>query len=911
MATRMLKTKLFVPPLRQEIVARSQLVALLDGVQKRPFALISAPAGFGKTTLVVEWIKEKAEGRRMKDELLPSQTAWLSLEEADNDPIRFLRYVVAALQTAVPDLPDDVTGLLDEQTPFAVDGVLTDLLNALTAVSHPIILVLDDYHLIEDDDIHSGIAFLLDHMPANLHLIMTTRQDPPLPLARLRGRDLLVEIRQTDLAFSEAEAAQFLNEVMGLSLTEIAVGALADRTEGWITGLQMAALSMRGQDDVDNFLTAFTGSHRYVLDYLMEEVWQRQSSEIQHFLLQTAVLEELCAGLCDAVLAIGDFAISNLQSQEILEHLDRTNLFIIPLDDARLWYRYHHLFADLLRQRLAKMAPERVPVLHELAGNWYEENGRFPEAIHHYLQSARQDRAAELILQVAEEYLMRSEVDTLLDWIDSLLHDAMGEHPLLFVYQAGAMLLAGQSFKTIQEYLHQALDHSEGEATGEVNVLRGLIAAFQGEAEASEYYSQMALRLLPEENLFLRSLVIQNMALAQALNGDVESVISGLLAAAGVCAEAGNVMSQVICLTHVAEFAIWGGRLHAAKDYYEQAMALAVDAQQRPLPIMGIAKMGLGEVYREWNQLEQAAALSEEGLGLINRWGQIGGLDGYIWSSRIKQAQGDSEGARLAIEKATELAARFDASQIDDYMVGVFRARFEIAQGRVKTAVRWIEESGILDDSLPETPYHMWEMGRMTLLPLALAQQDYAKALTLIADILIQAEAKGRQGVVIDVLTWQAVAYFHDNQHLEAQTSLQKALVLAEPERYMRIFLDKGDPILRLLLMLQQTNKQPNLQNYIIQLLDAFRSPVSNPSVGSLQGQQFPLQDSLSERELEVLRLIAAGYNNRQIADQLFVARSTVKTHINNIYGKLGVSNREAAISCAQELRLIENDKLL
>jgi LuxR family maltose regulon positive regulatory protein len=911
MAMRILKTKLFVPPLRQEIVARPQLMARLDGLQQRPLALISAPAGYGKTTLVANWLNEKAVKSSFK-------TAWLSLEESDNDPVRFLRYVVAAVQTAVPELPDDVTRMLDEHGMVAVDGFLTDLLNALTAtstgsvhaVSHPIILVLDDYHLIQDGDIHEGIAFLLDHVPPNLHVIMTTREDPPLPLARLRGRRQLVEIRQADLAFSEAEAAEFLNDVMGLSLAEEAVAALAARTEGWITGLQMAALSMQGQDDVDAFLAAFTGSHRYVLDYLMEEVWQRQSPEIQHFLLQTAVLDELCAELCDAVLGTrdqrletGNSPIPSRQSQEILEYLDRTNLFVIPLDEGRQWYRYHHLFAELLQQRLSHSAPERVPVLHALAGKWYEENGSLPEAIEHYLAGEDYDPAATLILQLADEYMMRSENDTLLSWVGALPHDVIGERPLLFVYQAGAYLLAGMSFTTIEDHLKEALDHSEGTASAEVNVLRSLLAIFRADIEESEQLSQNALQLLPEENKFLRSLVVQNLALVKSINHDIESIVAGLLDAAKVCAAAGNVMSQVVCLSHAGEFSIYGGHLNEAKIYYEQAIETAVDSQKRPLPIMGIAKMGLGELHREWNDLDTAAALAEEGLALIQRWGALGGIDGYIWLARVKQAQGDEAGAVAAMEKAAEITARFDASELDDYMVGIFRARLDIEQGQIETAVRWFEESDLHNDDWADTPYHMWEAICLTLIRLTIAQQNYQKALDQINELIPRAEQMKRFGNVIDALVLKAVVYFSNNQRQEAQDALQKALALAEPEQYCRIFIDKGEPIRQLLLTLQQTNQPPNLQTYITQLLAAFESPVSSRQSSIIYPQSSI--DPLSERELEVLQLIVAGYTNRQIADQLFVAQSTIKTHINNIYSKLDVSSRSEAITRAQELRLI------
>jgi LuxR family maltose regulon positive regulatory protein len=899
----MIKTKLSVPPLRQGLVPRLQLIARLNEVQQRPLALISAPGGFGKTTLVVNWLNQQP-GRELSVE--PSGVAWLSLEKSDNDPARFWRYVLAALQTAVPDLPEQLTAVLEAQLPLAVEGLLTDLLNALTAVSGPLFLVLDDYHLLQDPAIQQGMTFLLDHLPPPLHLILITRQDPPLSLARWRGQDLLVEIRQSELAFSETEAAQFLNDIMGLSLTDEAVAVLAARTEGWIAGLQMAALSMRDRDDVDSFLDAFTGSHRYVADYLMDEVWQHQSPQIQFFLLQTAVLDELYAPLCARLLTAanaeeraGQTLPSTADCQAILEKLERTNLFIIPLDDTRQQYRYHHLFAGMLRQRLAQAGPERAARLHDRAGSWYEENERFPEAIEHYLQGELQQKAALLIEKIAETVLMRSEIDTLLNWLAALNHEAKRERPLLFVYQAGASLLAGKPFELIERELQEALTHSEGATAAEVHVLQGLIAAFRGDATAGEKLSEAALDLLPEDARFLRSLVAQNMALIQLVEGDVNQAMPSLRGAAELCASAGNVMSQVICLAHAGELAIVAGQLLAAQAYYEEAVALAVDGRQRPLPIMGIAKMGLGELYREWNRLQRAAALSQEGLALIQGWGQVGQMDGYIWSAQIRQAQGDEAGAVEAMRRAAELALRFDASQIDDVMVGLYRARLDIQQGRVETARHWLVETGVPDAALAETPYHIWELGRLTLIYLAIARQKSASALELVADLLPHALAKGRLGIAIDLLVLQGLAAFHHNQPHEALAALQQALALAAPEGYIRTFIDKGDPIRQLLLLAgQQANLQPDLHAYVDKLLATFAPPL--PAFAAHHKQQRDLVEPLSEREIEVLQRIVAGYSNREIAAQLTIAHSTVKTHINNIYSKLGVQTRSEAIERAQ-----------
>ncbi|KAA3653570.1 MAG: hypothetical protein DWQ04_35145 [Chloroflexi bacterium] len=911
MTATILQTKLYMPPARLELVARPRLAAILHRALSVPLTLVSAPAGFGKTTLVTNWIQQQPE---------KAAFAWLSLDERDNDPVRFLSYVVAALNTAVSDLSNDALTMLQNRQSLMIDVVLTQLLNELTAVSHPIILVLDDYHLIEDDDIHQGLAFVLDHIPNNFHLIVNTRSDPPLPLSRLRGRRQLVEIRQSDLAFSLEETTQFLNDLMKLDLSVDAVNALTERTEGWITGLQMAAVSMQGHTDLAGYVQAFTGSNRYVLDYLMEEVWQRQSPAIQDFLMKTAVLDELTGPLCDALVASGEWQVASgnsalrsqplALSQEVLAFLDRTNLFVIPLDDDRQWYRYHHLFVDLLRQRLRQTQPQLALQLHHRAGEWYAENGRLSTAINHYLQATSFENAAALIELVAEDYLMRSEVETLLHWIGALPNEMLRERPLLYVYQAGAFLINGQSLVAIESQLEASLTDSEGATSGEVNVMRGLMAAFRGDVEESQILSELALKIMPSANHFLRSLVSQNMALAMALHGDVKLVIDKLMEAAEISAAADNIMSQVICLAHVGEFHIAGGRLRDARNVYQQCVELAVDDGKRPLPIAGIPQMGLGEIYREWNQLDKAEELLTQGLNNIHRWGEIGAMDGYIWLSRLRQAQGDFAGAQIAIEQATNIAVRFDASVMDDYLVGVHRTRLDIQQGRLETAVRWVKSVKLVDKTLENTPYHFWEIGRVTLIHLYLAQQSYSTALNILTDLLPRATRLGRAGVIIDALSLQAIAYFHTKQQDKAVTALQEALTLAEPEQYIRIFLDKGEPIQKLLIELLKKPVPLTQQAYIQKLL-------SNQVSGG-RFQQEPgthhspltthhpsLIDPLSNRELEVLRLIATGATNREIAGQLVVAVSTIKTHINNIYGKLGVTRRPHAITRARELSLL------
>lgn len=868
-------------------MTRPYLLAQLDHGWQRPLILLSAPAGFGKTTLVAHWIAHWADRQTRR----PPLFAWLSLDENDNDPVRFLAYLLASLQTAVPSLPTETQEALHAGQP-AGPGLLTTLLNDLTAVADPLLLVLDDYHLIQDERIHEMVVFLLDRAPDNFHLLLTTREDPPLPLARLRGRSQLLELRQVDLAFSQDETAQFLTGVMGLALTAADTAILAARTEGWITGLQMAALSLRGRDDVAGFVAAFTGSHRFVLDYLMEEVLQRQPPEIQYFLRQTAVLDQLCGPLCDYLLP--DLASAG---QQTLEYLERANLFVVPLDDERCWYRYHHLFADLLRQRLAQSGAAQIARLQRRAGDWCAANGRVPEAIDYFIRAGAYSAAADLVAAVAEEYLMRSEILTLLGWFKALPEEEIRARPMLCIYHAGAMLITLEPLSAIEARLQQALTHKTGQTGGEVNIIQALITLLRGDIAQSIAQSQQALALIPAESLFLRSLVMQNLAFTHTLQGDIPVAVDLLLAAAREGEAAGNVMSQVISLAHAAEMMIYGGRLFEAQKLYEGAYEVAAAGRKRPLPIAGMALSGLGEIWREWNDLDKAEQYVTTGLELVHAWGDVGALDGYIWLTRLRQSQGDAAGARRAMAQSDDIAHRFDTTELDDVFVSLYRARLDVLQGRLETAVQWAETCAILQQPADEAPYHLWEIGRTTLawLQLALGHRDEAAA--ILQDLLPRSQAKGRIGMAIEQMILLAVVHDAAGRQTAALAALKEALTLAQPERYARIFLDRGDVMRRLLAQLL-TGPLPNsLAIYAHSLLTAFDSPSAV--------RQTTLAESLSERELEVLRLIVAGYSNREIARQLVVAVSTVKSHVNAIYAKLGVSRRAQAIARAHELALV------
>jgi LuxR family maltose regulon positive regulatory protein len=940
MATPLLTTKLYIPPIRPELVPRPRLIERLNMGLQGKLILISAPAGSGKTTLLSEWIAgcEPHIG-----------VAWVSLDERDNDPARFLAYLVAACrrcpsgsQKIQPNLGEGVLDALQSPRPPPVEDLLTPLLNQINSLPDHLVLVLDDYHLITARPVHEALIFLLDHLPANMHLVIATRSDPPLPLARLRGRGQLTELRQTDLRFTLDEVTEFLNQVMGLALSVDEVAALAARTEGWIAGLQMAAVSIQGQDmgRVASFIQAFTGSDRYILDYLVEEVLQGQPKRVQTFLLQTAILTRLSGPLCDAVVGIEEptdwrqegslpgHLSAAASGREILEYLERTNLFVVPLDDRRAWYRYHRLFADLLQQRLHQLRPELAPTLHRRASAWYEQNGLMAEAIDHAVSAGDFERAADLIERAAETTLMRSEVATLQSWLEALPDDLVRTRPLLCVYHAWLLLLSGHPLDMAEARLQEAIDTDvSGTISGEVAVFRALIATYQGDTRRSAELAHQALELLPEKSLFLRSLVAGFLGLNYFYRGDVVTAREALEEAVRIGQAVGNLMNTVLALCHLAELSILQGQLHQARAFYNQALELAVDEQGRPRPIAGIALTGLGNLLQEWNDLEGAARHISQGIELIKNWGEVGAISGYIALARLKQVQGDVRGANDMIQKARQLAIKFDAMEMDDILVAAIQARLWLDQDNLEAASHWVEAREVAGD------FDSWVSAKQNDRTLSLAQAiEYVtlarvyiardqddKALAMLAALLQVAERAGWLGFVIEILILQVLAFQKQDNTLQAIATLERALSLAEPSAYVRSFIDAGPPMARLLYQAATRGIAPA---YASKLLATFEteiqgeekrviSPVEDPRSKADRAPPLPsppaLIEPLSERELEVLQLIAEGLSNQEIAQRLFISLRTVKWHTSNIYGKLGVKNRTEAAAKARELELLSN----
>jgi LuxR family maltose regulon positive regulatory protein len=955
MVTAILETKLYVPPVRPELVSRPRLIERLStglvaesGGFARKLTLISAPAGFGKTTLVSSWLQQLGS-----DQTLSSlRAAWLSLDEGDNDPARFLTYLVAALETVQADIGQAALTALQSPQPPPLEALLTALINDIATMSasgervgevrsRPVVLVLDDYHLIVAQAIHDGLTFLLDHLPPNLHLVMATRTDPPLPVPRLRGRAQVTEVRQADLRFTAHEAAAFLNARVGLKLSPEDVAALEARTEGWIAGLQLAALALQGQasipgqEDVAGFVRAFAGSDRYVLDYLVEEVLNRQPERIQTFLLQTSILDRLTGPLCDAILSMGaeeqrskgdldtsapkPLRLSTPQppgptapAQEILEYLERNNLFVVPLDNERRWYRYHRLFADCLRLRLHHGQPDHVPELHRRASVWHEQQGLMDDAIEHALSAEDFERAAHLVEQAAEDTMLRSEFATLRTWADALPEDLLRARPRLGVYQALALVMGGQPLDLARSRLRDVVAaDTDGSVAGEVTAFRALIAAYRGKRERSTELSQQALELLPEESLFFRSFVAGFLGLAYLYSGDIEPATQAFQEAVRVSEKTGNVTISVLARCHLAELAMLQGSSHRAEALYNQALDTAVDDRGELQPIAGVALIGLGRMEVERYDLEAAERHLTEGIALANRWGEAGTISGYTGLARVRQAQGDEQGALEAVQTALHIAERFDAMEVDDIGAALCRARLWISQGNTAAAARWAEERKLDRDLSLEmlreeirSAFSLYRFGEYAALArLLLAQDRPEDALNVLKPLLQAAEGAGWVIYSADALALKALALQGQGQLPQALAALERAMSIAEPGRFVRIFVEKGPPIVTLLRQAASRGIAPQCASELLAAFDA--STYGRAEETSPYPTTQPLIEPLTERELDVLRLLPTHLSSTEIAEELLISVHTARFHIKNIYGKLGVHYRADAVARAQDLGLL------
>jgi LuxR family transcriptional regulator, maltose regulon positive regulatory protein len=913
MSTPILATKLYVPPPRPEAVPRPRLIEPLDEGLHRKLILVCAPAGFGKTTLLGEWVAT-----------LPRPAAWLSLDEGDNDPPRFLSYLVAALRTIAPNMGEGVLGALRSPQPPPTESILTALLNEMAALPEDSVLVLDDYHVVEAGAVDDALTFLLEHLPPRMHLVIATREDPPLPIARLRARGQMSELRAADLRFTPDEAAGFLGGVMGLELSGKEIAALEERTEGWIAGLQLAALSMRGREDVPSFVSAFAGDNRYVLDFLAEEVLGRQPERIRSFLLETSVLERLSGPLCGAVTGQED-------GGRMLEALERGNFFVVPLDDKRRWYRFHHLFVDVLYAHLMAEQPDLIPALHRRASEWYEHNGSVADAIRHALAAEDFGRAADLVELAVPEMRRSRQEATLLGWFGALPDELLRCRPVLSVHYAGTLLQSGRlegvedRLRDAERWLESRADiggRSEASAAGMVVVdeeefrrLPGSVATYRagialvvGDVPGTVKHARRALELALEDDHLLRASAAALLGLAYWTSGDLEAGYRSYADGMQRLQRIGHLSDALGCAIALADIRIAQGRLREAMGTYERGLRLATE--QGGAAMRGAADMhvGMSRLHRERNELDAATQHLLRGEEL----GEFAGLpqNRYRWRvamARIREAQGDLDGALDLLDEAERL-------YVGDFFpnvrpIAARKARVLVAQGRLGEAVGWARERGL---SAHDDLSYLREFEHLTLARVLIAQyesqrveQSIHEALGLLERLLQAAEEGERKGSAIEILILRALAHHVQGDILAGLVPLERALVLAEPEGYVRVFVDEGRPMARLLA---EGAARGIVPHYAARLLAAFEAEeqknADEPHPPTAPRAQ-SLIEPLSDRELEVLRFIAQGLSNREISERLFLALITVKGHNRNIFRKLQVRRRTEAVARARELGLL------
>jgi LuxR family transcriptional regulator, maltose regulon positive regulatory protein len=906
MSTTILATKLYIPPPRAKIVLRPRLIEKLnEGLSSGHtpgVTLISASAGFGKTTLVSEWIVNC--GRPV---------AWLSLDEGDNEITRFLTYLVESLQKIMANIGAGVLAALQSPQPPPTESILTTLLNEIAIIPENFIFVLDDYHIIDSKPVDNALTFLIEHLPPKMHLVIATREDPPLPLARLRVRGQLTELRAADLRFTSAEAADFLNQMMGLNLSSEDIAALETRTEGWIAGLQLAALSMQGRAsrDAASFIKSFTGSHHFILDYLVEEVLQRQPEPIRNFLLQTSILDRLSSPLCDAVTGQED-------GKGMLEALERGNLFVIPLDDQRQWYRYHHLFAEVLQAHVQEAQPDRVSMLHRRASEWYEQNGLRSDAIRHALAAEDFERAAGLIELARPAMDLSYQSSTWLDWVKALPDTLIRTRPVLSVGYAWALLDGGE-LESSEARLQDAeswLDMPTNEMVvvdkeqfrslpASIFTARAYRSLALGDVPGTVKYARQALELTPEDDQARRNEATSLLGLAQYTSGDLQAAERSLSDFHTNLRKTGDITVLIGITFLLADVRVALGRLREAESIYQQSLRLAT-SQGEPMPLGTVdLYRGLGELYVERGDLESAA----QHLLTSRKLGEQNTLTDWpyrlcVSQARLKEAQGDLDGALALLDEAERVHIRSPLPDVRP--VAALKARGWLKQGRLAEALGWVREQGLSADD--EIRYAR-EFEHITLARALIAQhkndplaRSIHGAIDLLERLLQAAEAGGRLGSVIEILLLQALAFQVQGDPLHALASLERALTLAEPEGYVRIFVDEGEAM-RLLIEKQSCNRVHPLNGYADKLLAAFVSPtvISQPKADDLQSI---VVEPLSERELEVLRLLGTELSGPEIASELVVSLNTFRTHTKNIFNKLGVNNRRAAVRRAKELNL-------
>ena len=912
----LLNTKLYIPALRSNVVKRDRLLDQLDDglSQDRKLSLISAPAGYGKTTLVIDWLHELQQRG--------VGVAWLTLDRMDNAPLRFWAYFLSALRT-IPQLEQVGLGesalvSLQSKQPPSMETLLSSLINELVLISECVVLALDDMHLVTDSLVHETLTDLMEHLPRGfgLHLVIAARSDPPWPIARFRSRGELTEVRVHDLRFTAEEAALFFKQPFDLELSPQDIDTLEERTEGWITGLQMAAISMRGghhflgQQRPEDFIKTFTGSHRYVLDYLIEEVFSQQPPEIQNFLLKTSILDRLSASLCDAVC-------DGTHSKTLLSQIEESNLFLMPLDDNRLWYRYHQLFADLLQARLRQDMPDQIPGLHQRASAWFEEQGWVVESVRHALAADDIALAARLIEENAFTLLDQGDIISLPDWLDEIPGDLRQARPWLAIARAWMQVYAGRldanaaEIKQIEQQLPVMEIDEQNRASGHINAIRAYASWIHGDGESAITYARRALEQLPDDELAVRALVATTLAQGLVQVDDLPGASRLRERAIAWSRASGNIHVYMLAASGFSFILLQQGWLTEAETLCRQALQAAGDKAGGPSgqsPAVAQVYAILSSVLLIRNEIKEAVMLAREGLRLGKRWAQADTLTvNYVYLAEALIVAGDLEGAASAIDGAKRVGKH--VSGWFDTIVGREEAEYFLVRGDLRAAVHWAESRDMdYRDDVPQPSRSAYR----TLVKVLIAQGRLGEASTLVDRLIDKAESTGASAVLVGLLLLKAVVLSKQGKHEDATTVLGRALELAEPERITLPFLRSGEPIVSLLQNSFARGITPYFTRDLLALLESEPIPAGSHSGSLPDGWKTPAADNrrrlvepLTARELDVMRLLNSGLSIPEIAREMYVAPSTIRTHVRNIYSKFDVHTRYEAVQRAKYLEII------
>ena len=880
-ASPMLITKLHIPRTSFDLVARPALTGSLNNGLTGKLTLVTAPAGFGKTTLVTEWLSNGLpSGHR-------ERIGWLSLDSGDNSAAQFWNYVIAALQTIDDSLGRVSQTVLQSTAAPPVRAMLTSLINEIATLPDPLILCLDDYHEINIPAIHVGIEFLIENLPATMHLVIITREDPPITLSRLRVRGLLTEIRADDLRFSKDESTTFFNDLLSLALSQEDIDSLTARTEGWIAGLQLAAISLQNADDPSAFVEAFAGSHRFLTDYLVDEVLSRQTPEVQKFLRRTSILERFCAGLCDRL-------VEDVDSRDILRQIDQANLFLVPLDNKQEWFRYHHLFAEFLQLQLYDRDPEIVPELYGRAADWFEQEELSRDALHYALIAEDYTRAADLIEAMAPDILTNENHELVIRWVEQLPEELVKQRPYLCVYLGWAWSIVGQMSEAnrwldMAESLCEQLepDCAEG-IKGQIAAHRTYVALMHGKPVPAREYAERALELLPPEAALLRGWTITCLGQSDLNKGQLAEAKDAFREAIAIAKQIGSLSLGMFSYGSLGEVFYEEGRLFDALDVYNGLIQFAEDLTgQQDVPLTGYVQVEIGVIWREQNDFDGAVEKIRRGVDLCREWHQGEGLIvGLLELTETHRLRGEYEEAESALAEIRQVASSMSPWALR--LVDGFSARLALSRGEIEAADRWTERSGLLDGDEEIGFEQISEVLPLTRLLIAKGETD--RALAIMAPLIERERGYGRNRRLIDLLVLKIVALDSMGESGEVLDVLGEAVEITGPAKQVRPFIEYGAILTPYLEKLPQSAHRDRL-------LEAFGAKVESADRSG--------GETLNDREVSILRLMSAGRSNREIGDEMYLSVNTIRWYASQIYLKLGAKNRGEAVAIAREAGII------